>query len=153
MMSLGFYLHRPAVIRNMTAQYSYDSGLQTLLSSFGSKELKLLQKSPDLIDKLHEISQMDENTAYIMLEEDFSLNMDEYGTACWVGTQNISDNEPSWVKTTHVGWAVSGMEEFMELARDLLAQQVRVNLWMRWVERKKKSKSHIIYDEDFGMYL
>jgi len=150
------YLNRLAAIKNMSAKYNQNSTLQELLEKLSNKELRLIQKNSDLVDRIYEISKMDMNTASIILEEDFCLSLDDYeGNSCWVGIEEIEKHLPKWIRYTHVGWALEEIEEFMSFARDFFLQEVRINLWMRYYEHKKTSKPNQkeLGYSGFGLYL
>lgn len=154
-MALELWMNRTAVIRNMSARHGYSSELQKLMEDFSNRDLKILQKHPDLIDRLHAVAKMEANEITVTLEEDYGLTLDGYeGNSCWIGTQDLEERIPGWIKTTHVGWAVDGMESFMDFARKFLANEVRMNLAMRYVEYKRKNPGpKIIHGAGFGMYL
>lgn len=149
----GIYINRAGLIRNMMSQYSYNSVLFKLLGGLGSKELLILQNNPDLIDRLYITSKINLTTAKITLEENFSLIMEQFNDSGWVNTEKIVNNKPDWSKSLHGGWYIEDKTDLIDLARDLLVQEIRTNLWMRWIIHQKESKTSINSDTGYGNYL
>lgn len=143
------------LIQNLGIQATAGSGFQILLDGLSLRELAVLRKHEDLVDRVKEITKMNEAALISTLQEDYDLEVQNLHSGdVWVGTNLIEDNIPDWFESTHCGWYLDLREgEFHKWARELLMQEVRVNIWMRYLEHKKKNPTITVEPIHPGMYL
>ena len=133
---------------------SHSSEYQRLLSGFSHKEINILQRHSDLIVRLREISKIDETAAKLELREEYDLEIDEYlSEDCTITTEKLEDAIPKWFSSNHCGWFMNDFDgNFLEWARNFLAQEVRMNIWLRYLEHKKKYPHYGSYGHP-GSYI
>lgn len=128
---------------------------QGLLDGLSLKELKILRNHEDLLSRLLKISKMSDAELLEIIQEDYNLlSVDLCDGNVWVDTDSLQDNIPEWFNSTHCGWHLDVQAgEFEVWARHFLAQEVRINIWIRYMEHKKKN---LVKQEDpvlLGQYL
>lgn len=142
------------LIQSIGVQKSGGNIFQSLLDGLSVKELAILRKHDDLLNRTLVISKMTEAMLLETVKEDYDLNAEEWQTGdVWISTEQIEDQIPDWFKSQHCGWYLSFEQgEFDVWARTFLMQEVRINIWMRYLEHKKKSppKHEHVYP---GQYL
>lgn len=146
------YIHRGAVIRNMAARHNYDSEVQRLLHHLNAKELQILQKNLDLVDRVSEVSKLDAKDLREILVIDYDLEVEAHTGSIWISCTDIAKRVPENLANSHVGWWFEGEPEFVAWARDFLMQDIRINIMLRYIEHKReeaKSSGPLQY----GMYL
>ena len=129
-----------------------DSQYQKLLDGLSSKELEILQKNPDLITRVLEVTKMTEVQVLAELREEYDLEVDSFQTGeYWIGTEKVEDAIPDWFKSSHCGWFLNDTDAggLVEWAKSFLMQAVRANLWMRYLEHKESLGN----SPHFGMYV
>jgi hypothetical protein len=148
-MSLYPYANKRAMVYNMGHG---DNGYQTLLDGMSTKEILILKKHPDLIDKVKDITKMTLLQLLAELKDEFNLEVDQYNSNDqWISTENLEDAIPEWFTTNHCGWFKDSRDdEFLDWARNFLMQEVRINIWLRYLEHKK---DHPKVTPSYGMYL
>lgn len=149
-----------SVCNSMPAGMTGES-LKELISGLSSKELKILRNYQDLKERVAEISRMNAGLLINNIRDHFGLDVTRVsaGSQLWIGpTEKLEALQPPWDNDPHYGWYVdlkSG--EFSTWARDLLMQEVRVNIHLRYLhhQKNKKTKGNVLEDELFlpGMYL
>ena len=133
-------------------------GLKPLLDILSNKELKVLRLYEDLREQVAKISRMNAGELIKVVEDRFGLEVSHthVDSDLWIGFEDdLEALQPKWIKYSHFGWYLTVEDgEFATWARDMLMQEVRVNIWMRYLRHKRKSKKERD-DEDFlpGMYL
>lgn len=127
---------------------------QTLLNLLSTKEILILRKHDELMDKVHEISKMGVQTVLEKLQTEYALDIDHHVNGdVWIGTEQLEDGIPDWFESSHCGWFKSLDKEFMVWARTFLMQEVRINIWIQYLEHEKeKAKLDMLYPNT-GMYL
>jgi hypothetical protein len=138
-MSVYFYANKTAAAFNMSQG---DRSMQALLEKLSMKELKILHKHPDLGKRVMAISKMSPNDIIEELKTTYNLDISLFhNDDVWVSTENIEEAIPEWFDSLHVGWFRSRRTgEFLEWAQDFLLQEVRINIWLRYMEHKKKNQ-------------
>lgn len=121
---------------------------QKMLGSLSNREIKILQKHPDLCTRIREIIKM--NIAHLIreLKENFDLHIRQAGKqGIFIDIDKLEDRLPDWYQGGHTGWVKSLQSgEFKEWAREFLLQEVRINIWTRYIEHKKNSPTRSAYD-------
>lgn len=115
-----------------------------LLDVLSAKELKILKKNEDLITRVTEICKLSKMSMFKHIKTDYGFKIDNCQNGdVWIDASEVTDPfVPEWIKPkqlVHSGWylSFSGVEnEFMPWARNLLLQEVRVNMWLRYLEHK-----------------
>lgn len=140
-----------------------------LVADLNSKELVALRRNEDLVARVKEISSMSQEQLVQEISEGYGLEV----TSCmngdvWIGTDALDDFRPDWaVKNRQLpfaGWYLTYEpqdNEFEPWARAFLMQEVRIEVWARYLEKKiqKSEESHqqdvgpITEDMYFGMYV
>ena len=144
--SLYPVVNKRAAIFNMSQG---DKTFQALLDDFSTKELTILKKHSDLLDKVRWISKLNLVQILAELKDEYDLEIDTYHNGDYfISTEKLEDAIPDWFQSNHCGW-FKGPAEFEVWARSLLVQEVRINIWIRYCEHKKNPKS----TPSYGMYL
>lgn len=114
---------------------------QNLLDGLSTKELRILRKHEDLCDRISEITKLTDKALLETLKGDHKLVVENYHDGgIWVGTDPLLGNFPAWHKSTHCGWYLTAKGgEYEDWARNFLMQEVRINIWIRYMEHKKGS--------------
>ncbi len=114
---------------------------QGLLDGLSVKELKIILRHDDLMSRLLKISKMSDEELLETIQEDYNLLVtDLCEGSLWVATEPLENNIPKWFDSTHCGWYLETEKgEFGVWARHFLAQEVRINIWIRYMEHKKKN--------------
>ena len=136
MMGIYPYANKRALVYSMSQG---DSEYQRLLNGLSVKEIQILKRHPDLIAKVHEITKFTQVQISAELREEYDLEVDEYLTRDqWIGTEKLEECLPDWFTSVHCGWYISSHDnEFEEWGRNFLMQEVRMNIWLRYLEHKK----------------
>lgn len=137
-----------------------------MLVPLSAKELVALRKNPELIQRVKAIAIMPKESLLVEIKENFGFEIDMcLNGDIWIDTRHLEDLYPSWVtrskRLPFGGWYLSYDSEdnsFERWARGFLTQDVRTELWERYLEDKlekmknvnKKSDSS---DDIVGMYL
>ncbi len=134
-MSRYSYANKQAMVRNMGGG---DSRYQALLNGLSTKEILILRQHPDLIDAVQNIIKMTSVQLLAELKEEYDLEADQHPTQdMYISTEKLEVCIPDWFLTDHSGWFVSSGDNFQEWARSFLMQEVRMNIWLRYLEHKK----------------
>ena len=130
-----------------------DKPLRDLLEGLSTKEVEILQKHSDLVDKTKEISRMTVVQLEAELTEEYDLEIDEHGPeGSWISTEKVEKNLPEWYESNHCGWFRNKANgEFLVWARGFLMQDVRINLWVRYLEHKKDPSGNLIVLGGYGI--
>ena len=117
-----------------------DKEFQNLLDGLSTQEVVILKEHSDLIDKVMGITKMTTIQLEAELRDEYNLEIDRYHSDdVWISTEKLEEVIPDWFITSHCGWFKnSGDGEFEEWARGFLMQEVRMNIWFRYLEHKKK---------------
>lgn len=121
------------------------SAVADLLRNLSYKELSILHKNPDLQRRVHDIARHTRPQLLHALSKDFGLTVSDCMTGDYfVGQeQALSDLIPEWLNPLNFGfWVPGGVEDvcFIKWARNFLMMEVRTNLWIRYLEHKRKTK-------------
>lgn len=148
MVNMYPYHNKRAMAFNMSRG---DKGFQNLLDGLSAKEVIILRKHSDLIDQVRDIVKMTSIQLQAELREEYNLEIDQYhSNDVWVSTEKLEDAIPDWFTTSHCGWFKNSRDgEFEDWARNFLMQEVRMNIWIRYLEHKKNPKP----TPGYGMYL
>ena len=151
-MSLYSYANRDAIAFNMSKG---DSGMQDLLKTLTSKELKILRNYEDLGDRVLAISKMDSQELIDELRDVHDLDIEFHGAFdIWISTEHVEDALPEWFSSEHYGWFRSQKEdEFLKWAKNFLLQEVRINIWIRYMEYKKDNPNAWDHFSGYSGYL
>lgn len=131
----------PGRKRDLTRSISQGwPGLQRLLEPLSTKELAILQKHRDLIERAQQIDKMTLNQLVRELENEFGMEVDPLRN----GSYFISVDKPLDFLPERMdgpeggGWDVANPGGFIKWAEDFLMREVRINIWIRYIEYKKK---------------
>ncbi len=125
---------------------SGDLACQKLLDGLSVKELQILRNHPDLSERIREIRKMTLVQIIAELEEEFDLEVEKLDSSYWINTEKLEGAIPEWFNTSHAGWnpgdgSVKGTGiSMIEWAKGFLMQEVRIDLWVRYLEHKKNEK-------------
>jgi hypothetical protein len=143
------YMNKRAVAFNMSKGPG-DLIFQGLLDGLSSEELVFLQKNSDLIKRVRAIAEMSVIEILREFREEYDLDVEQQGDGdFWVSTEKLEDAIPDWFPSDHVGW-FKKPGDFQEWAQKFLMQDVRINIWVRYLEHKKKTQASAAC---VGMYL
>jgi hypothetical protein len=129
------------LIHNLLVQKHEGATFQGLLEALSLKELRILCKHEDLVDRVSEITKMSDQELLEVVKEDYQLEPANCATGdVWLGVENLEDRIPEDFVTRHSGWYLSLKDgEFNVWAKHFLMQEVRINIWIRYLEHKKKN--------------
>ncbi len=132
------FINRHAMVHNMVGG---DSEYQALLNGLSTREIRILRGHPDLVDTVQGIIKMTSVQLLAELKE-YKLEVDQYPTQdMWISLENLEECIPDWFSTNHYGWFVGSGDNFQEWARNFLMQEVRINIWVRYLMDRKEDKS------------
>ena len=154
--NLCFNFNRAESINKLSEKFKTHTATKSLLAELSDKELDMLSDNPDLVEKIHSICVIDYNNAIIILEEDYDLTIEPYRDGgCWIGVENLEPDTPSWFNSMHVGWSVNGTLELLDFFRRFILQEIRINLWIRYMQNlnKKKEEKKQLGAYGYGLYL
>jgi len=141
-------VNKRAVIFNMSGR---DIQYEKLLAGLSVQELSILRKYPELQDDAKEIAHLTLDKALWELSEEYDLEIDEYNSQdMFISVEKLEDAVPDWFETSHCGWYKGkDKDELLNWAKELLMQEVRINIWIKYCEYKVKPKPAL----STGMYL
>lgn len=135
-------VYRPSFINNMFLRHGCDKETRELLEKLGIKELQVLLKNLDLLDRVKTIAKMSDLHLDHLMRTSYGFKVDNWsGGDFLLGVGDLDQRAPTWWDSQHVGWTfdVGNTVRFCQWARDFLMQEVRINIWMRYIEHKKAS--------------
>lgn len=158
---------------NMKAPGLKPKVFREMLSGISARELKILIKHKDLIERAMKISGMDKHQLCDEVTTECLLQIEHCtGTGAgnvWieVDKEKAKDFIPDWMikswndKLPYQGWYMTydgDDNDFVPWARDLLFQSVRIGIWERYLEHKQErarrsSASDTVYRVPGGNYL
>lgn len=116
----------------------------TLLNTLGVKELKILKRHDDLIERVVEICKLTKMGLLKTIRNDYKFDVQNCRNGdLWIeADESIGKLTPDWIKKDQLpysGWYLTfngNDNNFSSWARNLLLQEVRFNVWMRYMEYK-----------------
>lgn len=144
-------LYRPAFINNMFIRHGCGKETRELLEKLGDKELAILSKNQDLLERVKEISKMSYLHLNHVIGTQYGLKVDNWsGGDFLLSTAELDQKAPSWWGSTHIGWTfdTGNPPQFCSWARDFLMQEVRINIWMRYIEYKRAALKSAVPEID-----
>lgn len=146
------YLNKEAAIRNISGG---NTGVMGMLKGFTTHELRVLEKHPDLKNKLFELAALTEQEAWGVLEKEYGLKVAwESSDGAWISVEELEERVPDALRNPHCGWYVTDKAELLSLSRELLSQEIRINLQVRYLLHKQGNSA--VPQEDLylsGFYL
>ena len=148
---------RYSLISSVSSGYSYSTYLRDLLDQLTVPELEMLMEQPDLIKEIHRIAILSLTDLREQLveklgvgvrtketEEDFEIESYGYYGGAYNSTEyfiDLAENIgvfPRWAKDKNFIVGVGPLTEykFRETAKRLLLRTVRMNLWVRQIQKK-----------------
>ena len=145
-------MHRNVWINYMLAhnRTGLDSKIfSSLLDSLGIKDLKILKKNDDLVERVVEICKMSKMKLLMEIRDKYNFDVQNCSNGdIWIdGDDAVEGLTPDWIKKGQLpysGWYLkfNGEDnEFEPWARNMLFQEVRINMWLRYMEHKLDSVS------------
>lgn len=115
-----------------------------LLDTLSVKELKILKRQEDLIERVVEICKMTKIVLLKTIREDYGFDVQNCNNGdIWIdASEDVANLTPEWIKKGQLpysGWYLTfngDDNEFMPWARNMLLQEVRINGWTRYMEHK-----------------
>jgi hypothetical protein len=115
-----------------------------LLDTLGVKELRILKKHDDLIERVVEICKFTKMGLLKTIRNDYKFEIQNCQNGdVWIeGGESVEKLTPSWIskgQLPYAGWYLTFNGEndsFSPWARRILLQEVRINLWLRYMEHK-----------------
>jgi hypothetical protein len=115
-----------------------------LLDPLTTRELKIMKKNEDLLNRVIEICKLTKMAMLKHIRDDYGFKIDDCQNGdLWIDASDACEGlMPAWadqIVLPHTGWYLSFQEDdddFMPWARNLLLQEVRINMWMRYYEHK-----------------
>lgn len=115
-----------------------------LLDSLSVKELKILKRHEDLIDRVVEICKMSKMELLQTIRNSYGFDVQNCNNGdVWIdATEEVEALTPEWIKKGQLpysGWYLTFNGDdnaFVPWARNMLLQEVRANGWMRYMEHK-----------------
>lgn len=142
------FMNRMIWINHMTMGSTPMNGkvFRELLDGISTKELRILHKNQDLIDRVKEISNMTREQLVAAVKDGYGLEVtDCMNGDLWVGTDDLEKVTPAWTKgkLPYGGWYLTFQQQdndFDPWARYFLMQEVRTYIWSRYMEKKLGEK-------------
>jgi hypothetical protein len=117
---------------------------EKLFLSLTQREIGILRRNKDLIDEVHGIAKMSTGELITELKNSYNLDIDVLtpgkliGESYWIGNERLEDAIPKWFSTAHNGWhKFDENNDFSDWAKNFLLQEIRINLWIRLLEKRK----------------
>lgn len=144
---------------------------QELLDPFSDKEVAILHKNQDLVDRAKEISCMTREQLLATIKDGYGLEVTDCENGdLWITADALVGVTPAWTKgkLPYGGWYLTFQQsdnDFDPWARHFLMQEVRTYIWSRYMEKKleerrilkrqRKQYGSQIEDlpEHYGLYL
>jgi hypothetical protein len=118
---------------------------ERLFCSLTLREIGVLRRNKELVEEVQDIAKMTTAELIIELANNYDLEIERLvpgqviGESYWIGIEQLEDAIPEWFSTTHDGWhKFDKDEDFSNWAKDFLLQEVRINMWIRLLEQRKK---------------
>jgi len=113
-------------------------GAKDLLGKLSLKELRSLFKNQDLVPKIQEIANLQLFQALDRLRNDHLLDINDCaGAGYYFGIDDkLGKRHSNWLLDACNGYWSGDDESTLEAARSILLLEVRVNLWLRYLEYK-----------------
>ena len=132
-------------LNNLMIGQNGNEVFRRLIEDLSGKELRILRRNQDLIERVTEISRMSVSRMLDTLKEDYSLEIHDCDTGeIWVDASDVNKEfSPEWTKSEHSGWFLEfdarfeRGEHFDVWATRFLMKEVRINIWLRYMEYKK----------------
>lgn len=132
--------NRSAFVNNLFIQYGCDRETRELLEKLNNDELKILVKYPDLLERVKTIAKMSDFCLDHLIRTNYGFRIDSWAAGDYLlSVSELGQRAPDWCQSEHVGWTfhTGDVPQFCKWARDFLMQEVRINVWMRYIEYKK----------------
>lgn len=130
--------------------------MEELLACFSMKELQILFKHEDLIAKVDSIAGMSDEQLVRAVKEEYGAEFERFHSeeaTFFVGFDKPLEALHEKYPTIPLGIYLSlATGELQAWARKLLLHEVRINLWMRYIEHKAKSAKETRTVE-YGQYI
>lgn len=130
--------------------------MEELLDCFSMKELQILFKHEDLITKVDSIAGMTDEELVRVVKEEYGAEFERFHSeedTFFVGFDRPLEALPTKYPTIPLGIYLSlKTGELQFWARKLLLHEVRINLWMRYIEHKAESAKEK-RTEEYGQYI
>ena len=115
-----------------------------LLNSLSVRELKVLKKNGDLIERVVEICKLTKMGLLKTIRGDYGFDIQncENGDVWISAAEDVENLTPEWITKGQLpfhGWYLSFNGEdntFVPWAQNMLLQEVRINGWQRYMEHK-----------------
>ncbi len=115
-----------------------------LLDQLGVKELKILKRHDDLIERVVEICKMTKMALLQTIRNNYGFEVQSCNNGdVWIDVDDsVEALSPEWItkgQLPYSGWYLTfngDDNEFVPWARNMLLQEVRTNGWMRYMEHK-----------------
>lgn len=133
-------IHRSSFVNNLFIRHGCDRETRDLLEKLSNKELQILVVHVDLLDRVKTIAKMSELHLDHVIRTEYGFRVDSWGAGDYLlSVSKLEENAPSWWNSQHVGWTFqqNDVAQFCKWAREFLLEEVRINIWMRYIEHKK----------------
>ncbi len=145
---LNLFYMKTAVIKEMTSTSGGESGYSRLLDNcFTLGELRELKKHPDLMERILGVSHLRTSALKLYVEVNYKLNVDGCaaqegnGEDFFVSVEKHLSKIPDFSKVRlGYGRYVNG-QSFVEWAQTLVMSEIRMNVIIRAIEDKRKSRT------------
>jgi hypothetical protein len=138
---MTFYpIHKNTYVNNLFIPHGCDKETRDLLCKLPLKELDILVKHMDILERVKNIAKMSSLHLDHLMTSQYGLKVDAWSDGdYYLGVTNIEDRAPRWWHSDHIGWTfhTGDTAQFCAWARDFLMQEVRINIWIRYFEHKK----------------
>lgn len=145
------FIFRASTVSNLVTKYGGSQDMRSMLQAFTDKEINMLARYPDLTDEVYRIAIASMADLEDILREDYGLEPVLWeGGDVLVGVSSELDKKvPSWMKSSHSGWVLSAENgEFRAWAQHFFLQEVKVNLWSRYLTHKRTVNKKVPVVED-----
>ncbi len=134
---------------------------QKLLKPLGVRELNVLKKDPELIQRIKDVVKLDADDIREYMLASWGLRVEScQDDDWWADIEDIRDKLPEWTRAVVEGSYIPG-ENFLDWGRSLLMEEVRVNINIRRIEElkvklkeeraKEQEEAMVIYARSYGI--
>jgi len=134
--------NRFAYIGNLFIRHGCDLETRELLEKLSIKEIDILLKHLDLLERVKTIAKMSDMHLDHLISTEYGFRVDSWSDGDYLlSVSELDQRAPNWWQSGHIGWMfeVGNAKQFSKWAKDFLMQEVRINIWMRYIEHKKAS--------------
>lgn len=139
---------KATLVTRIAKKYGGDTIFSKLLSdNFSRRDLSVLEMYPDISRRILGISRLRTGPLKMFLESNYGLQVDEFDAPdktgeCdwWIGMEGLRERLPVFDRIPRSGWYVD-KKDFVYWAQSFIVREMRMNVLIRYIEYKRKTKT------------